>query len=399
MKEEKVVKFRHKFTRKVIFPLIGIYVKLKSNIKIEKFKEVGKGPYLVLFNHQTGYDQFLVGLSFKFPLFYLASDDLLVNGIYSKIINYFAGIIPIKKNVTDVSAVKKCIKIAKEGGTIAIAPEGNRTYSGETCSFNPAIASLIKTLNLPIVIYKIEGGYNVVSRWKDKPNKGKARAFVKRVIQKEEYENLTKSELCDKLATELYNNDYNINENYKGRRKAEYLERVAYVCPTCGLSEFKSIKNTIYCKKCKLAVEYLDDKSLKCTNAQFSFKNYLEWYNYQNQFINKLNLLDGSKLFYNDQVKVYKVIPLKRKILLQKNANLSLFNNKVEILLKDGLMSMSFNEVDGVSVLGRNKLNIYFNGNVYQIKGDKRFNGVKYLNFYHRYNNQLKGVENEFLGL
>ena len=38
---------------------------------------------------------------------------------------------------------------AREGGTIAIAPEGNRTYSGRPCAMNPAIGSLAKKLGLP----------------------------------------------------------------------------------------------------------------------------------------------------------------------------------------------------------------------------------------------------------
>jgi hypothetical protein len=51
-------------------------------------------------------------------------------------------------------------------------------------------------------------------------------------------------------------------------------------------------------------------------------------------------------------------------------------------------------------VLGRNKLNMYCGGQIFQLKGSKRFNAVKYMHLFHRYKNLKRGNENEqFLGL
>ena len=61
-------------------------------------------------------------------------------GPLSALIRYLVAPIPIQKQATDVAAVMTCICLAREGGTIAIAPEGNRTYSGKTVYINPAIA-------------------------------------------------------------------------------------------------------------------------------------------------------------------------------------------------------------------------------------------------------------------
>jgi len=58
-----------------------------------------------------------------------------------------------------------------------------------------------------------------------------------------------------------------------------------------------------------------------------------------------------------------------------------------------------FDTVSHITVLGKNKLNIYSEGKVYQIKGDKHFNALKYTHFFHRYKN-IKGAKNDqFLGL
>lgn len=59
-----------------------------------------------------------------------------------------------------------------------------------------------------------------------------------------------------------------------------------------------------------------------------------------------------------------------------------------------------FSEVTAVSVLGRNKLNIYMEDQVYQLKAGKRFNALKYVNIYYRYKNLHTGnEESDFLGI
>ena len=52
-----------------------------------------------------------------------------------------------------------------------------------------------------------------------------------------------------------------------------------------------------------------------------------------------------------------------------------------------------------VTLLGKNKLNLYSGKDIFQIKSCKRFNALKYLNFYHRCKNLQTGEAYEFLGL
>lgn len=398
--KNKWTKFRHKVTRFIAYPIAKFLIKKKTGIKLRKFKGT-KGPYVILYNHQTGYDQFALSLCFKFPIYHVASDDIFTLGFASKLVNYCFSPIPIKKNVSDIGCVRTCIKVIKEGGTVVLAPEGNRTFSGETCYFNPAIVGMVKLLKTPVIIFKIEGGYNALPRWADKKRKGNANAYVSTIISPQEIQDLSKEELLERLKKELYNNDYDMQENFVGNNKAEYLERVAYVCPNCGLSEFESDKNLIRCKKCDLTVEYQEDKSLKVLKGNFAFNNYLEWYNYQNEFINKLDLLNQKQtLFYEDSARILKVVPCKRRVLLQKNSQIKLYGDRITATVGGIEKQFAFEDLLGVSVLGKNKLNVYVTSEeIYQIKGSERFNAVKYLNFYHRYLNQVKQDGSEFLGL
>ena len=162
MKEKQQwIKFRHRVVVPLVHFFYGPYVRWKYHIRIEPFREQGNRPYLILMNHQTGFDQFFVGMTFRQPVYYVATEDIFSLGWLSNLLRWLVAPIPIKKQTTDIQAVKNCIKVAREGGSICIAPEGNRTFHGRTVYMNPSIASMAKKLALPIAFFRIEGGYGI----------------------------------------------------------------------------------------------------------------------------------------------------------------------------------------------------------------------------------------------
>jgi hypothetical protein len=130
--------------------------------------------------------------------------------------------IPIKKQTTDLNAVMNCIRVAREGGTIAIAPEGNRTFSGETVYMSDSIAPLAKKLKLPIALYRIEGGYGVQPRWSDVVRRGKMRGYVSQVIEPEEYADMKPQELFRRIAQGLYVDEAVADGVFLHGKRAEY---------------------------------------------------------------------------------------------------------------------------------------------------------------------------------
>ncbi|MBQ6829922.1 MAG: 1-acyl-sn-glycerol-3-phosphate acyltransferase [Clostridia bacterium] len=402
MKKTKWIKPRHRLVRNIAYGLLYHFCKWHYGVTAEKFREQGDRAYLILLNHQTTFDQFFVGLSFKGPIYYLATEDIFSNGWISSLIRWLIAPIPIRKQTTDVKAVMNCIRVAKEGGTIAVAPEGNRTYSGKTEYMNPAIASLARKLGLPIALYRIEGGYGVQPRWSDGVRKGKMRAYVSRVIEPEEYASLDNDQLLALIEEGLYVNEVAADGNFRSAARAEYLERAMYVCPFCGLSVFESHGNEIECKNCHRKVLYGEDKTLQGVGFDFPFRFVNDWYEYQNGFVNSLNTQEYTeKPLYTDSVTVNEVIVYKKKIPLLKNATLTLYGNRVVLdEVSPHELTWMFEEITAMAVLGRNKLNVYYNDHVYQIRGDKRFNALKYVNIYFRAKNIAKENENsQFLGL
>ncbi len=394
-KKNKWIKKRHGFIVNIAKFFFYPVVKIKYGAKISKSKD--KRQRIILSNHQTAFDQFFVAYAFNAPIYYVASEDIFSNGFISKLLKFAVNPIPIKKQATDVRAVMNCMKVAKEGGTIAIFPEGNRTYSGTTEYMSIAIVKLVKALKLPLTLFKIEGGYGVHPRWSDKVRKGTLKAYTSKTIEPSEYLSMTDEELFNLIYTELTVDERDILNTYKGNKNAEYLERAVYVCPYCGISKFESNKNTIKCLSCGRKIEYLNDKKLKGVNFDFPFNYVKEWYDYQVDFINKLNIENYFESpIFSDKVSLFNVELYKKKRLIKTNVNFIAYTNKF-ILNEETLL---FEDISAISVLGKNKLNIYHKEKVYQIKSNKRFNALKYVNILYKYKNFIKGETNgKFLGL
>lgn len=401
-KKKKWLRFRHRVVRNVAYVVLSPISRWKYGVRVEKFKDTKKRRFLILYNHQTAFDQFFVGQTVSGPVYYLASEDLFSNGFVSSLLRWAVAPIPIKKQSTDVTAVINCIRVAREGGTIAIAPEGNRTFSGKTEYINPAIAMLAKKLKLPIAFLRIEGGYGVQPRWSDVKRKGKMKAYVSKVLEPEDYASLDAAELNAVIEKELYVNEAVADADFKHKKSAQYLERAIYVCPNCGLSTFHSENDLISCTKCKLQARYLPNKTLEGVGTRLPFTFVNDWYECQKDYVNRLDLGEyAEKPMYSERTSVYEVVVYKHKRLLAENASVLLYGNRIELKGDNGYSkTLPFDEVNAVSVLGRNKLNVYHNGQIYQLKSDKRFNALKYVNVYYRSENIRKGeTDGKFLGL
>ena len=399
-KQKKWIKPRHRVVRNLAYGIIGTYTKWKYGVTVEKYKAGADRPYLILFNHQTGFDQFMVGMAFDRPVYYVASEDLFSNGLISRLLRWAVAPIPIKKQTTDLNAVMNCIRVAREGGSIAIAPEGNRTFSGKTGYMSDSIAPLAKKMKLPIALYRLEGGYGIQPRWSDVTRKGKMRGYVSRVIEPEEYAGLSNEELFALIEKELQVDETVQAGPFRGSRRAEYLERAMYVCPKCGLTTFESRGNEITCKKCGLTAAYGEDQRL--TGQGFDFLYVKQWYEYQEDYVNQLDVLAYLDTpMYTDTADVSEVIVYSHKEKLGKKVTVSLYGDRIVLDPPAGEQEVfPFDEVSAVTVLGKNKLNIYFNKRVFQMKSHARFNALKYVNIFHRYKNMRKGDGNgKFLGL
>jgi len=394
-KKQTWLKFRHKVITALVRPILSVAAKIKYGVTVEKFKEQGKRQYLVLMNHQTAFDQFFLGMAFRGPVYYLASEDLFSLGFLSALLKWAVAPIPIQKQTTDIGAIKTCIRVVREGGTLALAPEGNRTFAGRPVHMNASIAKLARKLSLPVALLRIEGGYGIQPRWSDVTRKGKMRAYVSKVIEPEEMTAMTDAELFTAIRTELSVCEDTVSGEFRHKNLAEYIERAMYVCPKCGLTTFRSEGDMTTCQTCGMQIKHLPTKELE--GEGFPFRFAADWYDYQCDFINALDIRQYCDTpMYEDTAQLWEIFVNKGRKQLTEASKVSLFGDRITI---DGT-DYPFDALSAVTVLGKNKVNIYFEKKLYQLRGDAHFNGLKYVNIYNRHKNIAKGNEHDkFLGL
>ena len=401
-KQNTWIRPRHRIITELVRLVLAPLSRLRYRVAVEPFPARKGQGYLILMNHTTAFDQFFIGMAFHRTVYYMATEDIFSLGFVSRALRWLVAPIPIKKQTVDISAVKTCIRIAREGGTIALAPEGNRSYSGKTEYMNPAIAKLARKIGLPIALFRIEGGYGVHPRWSNEVRRGRMRAYVARVIEPEEYAGLSDQQLMDMIRTGLFVDETQPEGPFLGKNRAQYLERVVYTCPKCGLSKWESHGHEATCTTCGTTVVYGTDKRITCKDGDFPYVSVNDWYEAQKDFVNRLDpALYTDTPAFRDRAKVSEVIVYSHKNVLRRDAALALYGDRVVIDEgTDSELVLSFDDVNAAACLGKNKLNIYHKKDVYQFKGDNRFNSLKYVNFFFRYKNIARGDENgKFLGL
>ena len=392
------VKRRHKFFRDVIAAVLRPYLRLKYKFKYKKPIKLEENS-LVICNHTTSMDQFLVATLFKNHLYFMASHDIFQHRFIGKLINRLVAPIPKEKSKpTDLTAIKNCMRVVKEGGSIGIFVEGNRNYDGKLCHVDESIVKLVKMLKIPLVICNIQGGFGTEPRWSNSIRKGKLDAFVKRTYKYDELKDMSNEDLYKLIIDEITVDDENYYDNYKSKKRAEYIERLLYVCPVCGkLHTIYSKGNYVYCSSCGLKAEYGADLRFRSDNENFTISTVSEWSNYQLDFVKSLDYKD-NEIIYQEEIELYEPRMYNSKVKLGEGL-LRMYNDRFVFDLDTQELVLSFDQIEGVTCLGKKKLNIYCNGKTYQLFKEVNKNLIKYMHAYYIIKNKKAGVLDGFIGI
>ena len=391
------VKKRHKIIFAILRLPFKIFLKLKYNYFAVKYK-LEKKPYLILSNHLTTLDPFMLACSFKRPIYFMTSTDLFSNK-YGRLIEYLVAPIPKSKSVKDIGAIKGCLRVVKEKGTICVFPEGNRSYDGTQCHIDPSISKLVKMMKIDVVLYNIHGGYGIDPRWCKKGRKGFAYGKVKRVLKYEEIEKMDNDELYKLILNELKVSEYPTPYTFKTRNMALGLERVLYVCPNCGsVQTIYTEGNFVKCSHCDLEVKYNKNLTLTSKNPNFKFQFMNEWYKYQIEYVKNYDFNHQKVIYKDENIQLLKMHYRAKGEPLGKGT-LEIDQNCFRIRTNTEVFEFPLKSIFSSTVLGKHKLNFYIDKETYQIKGKDDFNALKYMQMYYHIQNKLKGEEDNFFGM
>ncbi|HKM30110.1 MAG TPA: VTT domain-containing protein [Bacilli bacterium] len=270
-----------------------IYFFIRFNVKVNKtnLPKVER-PSILLFNHPSKLD-----FMFSFLPYYPQNKVNTVVAYYyfcnrhlGKLLRRIGGF-PKYLFQPDISAIKNISRVMKNNGILGLAPEGRLSAYGELETIIPSTAKLIKKLGVQVIISKINGAYFSIPKWAKSWRRGRVEVEYKEIFSAEQLETLTVDEIYQHLVEEIYYDEFawqaEKRVKYKGRKFAEGLEQILYICPICHQEySYEAYNDTITCSHCHTEIKLNNYYDLVSNNRSIP-NNIKEWYLWQKEYENK----------------------------------------------------------------------------------------------------------------
>jgi 1-acyl-sn-glycerol-3-phosphate acyltransferase len=123
-----------------------------------------RGSYMLLGNHTTMLDPFLMGLWCWRPVHFMTSAHWYRSPILKPLLNMI-GAFSKTKFTRDPESMRQLAGWHARGEIVSLFPEGRRTWDGRTLAVLPHIGRLIQRLQIPVVFCRYVNGYYAHPRW------------------------------------------------------------------------------------------------------------------------------------------------------------------------------------------------------------------------------------------
>ena len=236
--------------------------------------------------------------------FSVMAEGLLRSPVMKKKSSQFIPYIPINRCTSDVRAVKEMKDLIAHKQSILVFPEARVTTYGETMDFDDSLIRLAKFFNVPIITYKIQGGYLKNPYWGGLRKGGSISGHIVKIYDVQEIQSSSLDDLYSNIKKDLYENSYETQKIQKcvfpDDDLAKGMDKYFFVCPKCKkMFVINSQNNLITCNNCgKLAK--INEYGLFTENDDF-FPSTIPWHKWQEQYFDELY---GNQKHTNPLIKI-----------------------------------------------------------------------------------------------
>lgn len=219
---------------------IGAYLRWRTRLTIHDPEGIGRTrqALLVIGNHVSLWDPFLLALAFNRPVHFLAADGNFRSRVMRTLLRLLVDAIPKAKARTDMEAIRAFQNLVAQRRIVSLFPEGQRCWDGSPREVLPGIEKLARLLGARVVATVFEGAYHSNPRWGVGIRRGGMRILVRSVCSAAETRKLRRDELARRIAVAIHHDaDEWQRKNcrpYPNPRRAEFLETALFACPDCG---------------------------------------------------------------------------------------------------------------------------------------------------------------------
>lgn len=278
----------NRFLYTVILKYLQFTFLKKYRVKVDKSKIKSlKQPVVVIFNHPSKFD-FIWAFVPLYPwkinsvtaYYYFCNYDIgwLLHQI---------GAFPKMLFQPDLKAMRNILKVKKQQGNIGLAPEGRLSAYGSLEDITSATGKLLKNLNMDVVYAQIHGSYFTFPKWSNVPRKGLVEVNYSIMFTKEQIQTKSVEEIDQDLFSIMNYDEYEWQAKkrvfYSGKKFAEGLEHILYLCPVCHQEYSYTAKNSdLECNHCHTHVHLNNYYDLESEHNQIP-KTIRDWYLWQKQ--------------------------------------------------------------------------------------------------------------------
>ena len=336
-----------------------------------------EGPCIVISNHVTDFDPFLVAMSFpNKQLYYVASEHIFRLPVASKLITLLLDPIARKKGDSGFGAVREILKRVKDGHSICLFAEGDCTWNGLTGPIPPATGKMVRTSGATLVTYRLEGGYFTSPRWGRGLRPGGMRGHVVGVFTPQELRKMKGPEITRRIEADLFENAWERQREtpvrYETKFRAEKLERALFLCPKCRrIGTLRSDDDTLRCTHCGSETRMRADYTFAPGSP---FPTILEWDAWQHAALKAGDYEHGETLFDDAVTAFSRILPEHRTETLRA----SVLTQRPDALYCGG-HRFPLREIENMAIVQKRLLLFTCGGSYYTVKCAEGANLRKYL--------------------
>lgn len=371
---------RHRLVFQLLRFPVWLFTRLKFNYTYESLKHI-EGPYLLLPTHNLELDPILVGLAAHRQLYFVASEHLRRKGLVTRLLDCFLQPIYHQKGRAGAHTVKAILKTLRNGSSVCLFPEGNRSFNGLTCPIPPATGKLARRSGVKLITYRFEGQYLTQPRWSTTLRRGRLHGRIVRIYTPEELQAMTDQQVNDcivqDLAVDTYAEQATAMIPFRGRHLARGMESTIFACPRCGqLGHMHTDDSHIFCG-CGFCALYDVYGYLTASDGQQYTITQLD--QMQRDALANAVRTAGTAPLFSDSV-LLQQIGADHQIAGERSILLAAFADRLEL---DGEV-LPITDILGMTIYSRNVLVLHTlsQGLHYEFRGSISFSALKYRYLY-----------------
>jgi len=161
-----------------------------------------EGGVLLMSNHQSYLDPVLVGVGLSREIHYMARSSLFRNDWFRRLIMSLNAF-PLKREGTDVGALRRAVRLLKEGKVVLLFPEGTRTKTGAIQPLHRGFTLVAMQSRARIVPVVIEGAFRAWPRKRRYPRASAITVSFGRPVPFEIYSKMSPEEIRAEIEKRL----------------------------------------------------------------------------------------------------------------------------------------------------------------------------------------------------